>query len=98
MLGCVAVDVKTGEYYTFRAQQEGPFETVDWKHNGSLVVEWVASNEPEWFRYKDRANLNKVTGDLSLTLKKEDSGVYKGQFQKKQFLKYFDQTIRVIGK
>ncbi|XP_060785844.1 uncharacterized protein LOC132891834 isoform X2 [Neoarius graeffei] len=95
-VGCVTVNVKTGEHYTFKAQQEGPFETVDWKYNGSLVVDWVVPNEPEWFRYEDRASLNKMTGDLSLTLKKTDSGVYKGQFQVAGFLKYFEQTIRVI--
>ncbi|KAF4086923.1 hypothetical protein AMELA_G00089900 [Ameiurus melas] len=91
-------DLKTGTSYTFRPSIQGTIESIDWRHNGYLVVDWESGRDPQFYRYKERASLDTKTGDFTLQLKKEDSGVFRGQFQVKGVLQYFERTITVIGK
>lgn len=91
-------DFKTGTNHTFRPSIQGPIERIDWRYNGNLVVDWDNGSDPTWFRLKERASLDIKTGDLTLQLKKEDSGLFKGQFQVNGILHYFERTITVIGK
>ncbi|XP_047671250.1 uncharacterized protein LOC113654382 isoform X4 [Tachysurus fulvidraco] len=95
--GCVDCEnFKTGTNYTFKPAIPGVIELGDWKLNGNLVVVWEGKSEPVWYRIKDRAQLNTDNGDLTVRLKKEDSGVFKAQFQVQGVLKYFERTIKVI--
>ncbi|XP_017325873.1 lymphocyte function-associated antigen 3 isoform X2 [Ictalurus punctatus] len=89
-------DFKTGTNHTFRPSIQGPIERIDWRYNGNLVVDWDSGSDPTWFRLKERASLDIKTGDLTLQLKKEDSGLFKGQFQVNGILHYFERTITVI--
>ncbi|XP_053090073.1 uncharacterized protein LOC117597380 isoform X2 [Pangasianodon hypophthalmus] len=89
-------NIATGTNYTFRPAIQGKIENFDWRHNGYLVVEWDPDNGAHWYRYRERAHINSDTGDLTLQVKKEDSGVFKGQFQVKGVLQYFERTITVI--
>ncbi|KAB5577060.1 hypothetical protein PHYPO_G00205640 [Pangasianodon hypophthalmus] len=89
-------NIATGTTYTFRPTIQGKIENFDWRHNGYLVVEWDPDNGAHWYRYGERAHINSDTGDLTLQVKKEDSGVFKGQFQVKGVLRYFERTITVI--
>ncbi|KAF4086924.1 hypothetical protein AMELA_G00089910 [Ameiurus melas] len=90
-------DLKTGTNYTFRPSIQGTIEILDWRHNGNLVVEWEPGSDPHFYRYKERASLDTTTGDFTLRLmKKEDSGVFRGQFQVETILQEFERTITVI--
>ncbi|XP_053090536.1 uncharacterized protein LOC113525845 isoform X2 [Pangasianodon hypophthalmus] len=89
-------NIATGTTYTFRPTIQGKIETFDWRHAGNLVVEWDPDNGAHWYRYGERAHINTDTADLTLQVKKEDSGVFKGQFQVKGVLQYFERTITVI--
>ena len=68
-----------------------------WRLNGNLVVVWEGKSNPVWYRLKDRAQLNTDNGDLTVRLKKEDSGVFMAQFQVQGVVKYFERTVKVIG-
>ncbi|XP_053482823.1 uncharacterized protein LOC128608797 isoform X2 [Ictalurus furcatus] len=89
-------DIKAGTNHTFRPSIRGTIESIDWRYNGNLVVDWDSGNEPSWYRFKERASLDIKTGDLTLQLKKEDSGLFKGQFQVDGVLHYSERTITVI--
>ncbi|XP_053089849.1 uncharacterized protein LOC113524070 [Pangasianodon hypophthalmus] len=89
-------NIATGTNYTFRPAIQGKIENFDWRHNGYLVVEWDPDNGAHWYRYRERAHINTDTADLTLQVKKEDSGVFRGQFQVKGVLQYFERTITVI--
>ncbi|XP_060732369.1 uncharacterized protein LOC132850168 [Tachysurus vachellii] len=89
--------VATGTNCTLKSAITGPIELGDWRYNGNLVVEWdIKTGFLEWYRFQDRAKLNLANGDLSVVLKKEDSGVFKAQFQVNRVLQYFERTIKVI--
>ncbi|GAA6108229.1 uncharacterized protein LOC113654382 isoform X1 [Tachysurus ichikawai] len=95
--GCVDCEnFKTGTNYTFKPAIPGVIELGDWRLNGNLVVEWEGKSETIWYRLKDRATLNTDNGDLTVWLKKEDSGVFKALFQVQGVLKSFERTIKVI--
>ncbi|MCI4378422.1 hypothetical protein PGIGA_G00215750 [Pangasianodon gigas] len=90
-------NIATGTTYTFNPTIREKIENFDWRHNGNLVVEWDPDNGAHWYRYRERAHINSDTGDLTLQVKKEDNGVFRGQFQVKGVLQYFERTITVIG-
>ncbi|XP_047671249.1 uncharacterized protein LOC113654382 isoform X3 [Tachysurus fulvidraco] len=95
--GCVDCEnFKTGTIYTFKPAIPGAIELGDWRLNGNLLVEWEGKSEPVWYRLKDRAQLNTDNGDLTVRLKKEDSGVFMAQFQVQGVVKYFERTVKVI--
>ncbi|MCJ8732537.1 hypothetical protein PDJAM_G00212570, partial [Pangasius djambal] len=89
-------NVATGTNYTFLPKIQGKIEMFDWRHKGDLVVDWDPDNRAHWYRYRERAHLNTDTGDLTLQVKKEDSGLFRGQFQVNGVLQYFERTITVI--
>lgn len=67
-----------GDGLELRPGYASPIKNILWKHNTNLVVEWAEDIELTYFgSFKDRAELDKVTGKLVLkNMKKEDEGSY----------------------
>ncbi|XP_058248809.1 uncharacterized protein LOC131354795 [Hemibagrus wyckioides] len=96
-VGCVHCEnIAAGTNYTFKPAIPGVIELGVWKHSGYLVVDSELKSEPFWYHYKERAHLNTETGDLTLQVKKEDSGVFQAHLQVQGTLKYFERMIIVI--
>ncbi|KAM9487051.1 uncharacterized protein Hap1MRO34_006917 isoform 2-T2 [Clarias gariepinus] len=96
--GAANIPIATKANYTFRSNIIATFQSIQWAHNKDLVVEWDPPNfpEPHWYRYGDRGQLNIKTGDLTLRVVKEDSGLFKGQFQVNGVLQYAEYTVTAI--
>ncbi|XP_058248627.1 CD48 antigen-like isoform X2 [Hemibagrus wyckioides] len=94
---CETVYVATGKNHTFKPEIPGSIELGSWKHTGNLVVDWEAKSDPNFYpKYKGRASVNTDNGELTLQVKKEDSGVFKAEIQIQGTLKYFQSTLEVM--
>lgn len=99
LLGCGTAEIiATGTSYTFKPDVTGVIESIEWKHNGNLVVEWGSNTKLHWYRYEERAQLNTENGSLTLRLTKNDSGVFEGRMQVLGILKNSKFEVEVLGK
>ncbi|KAF5905911.1 T-lymphocyte surface antigen Ly-9-like isoform X2, partial [Clarias magur] len=95
--GAVNVYIATGADYTFRSNITKKIQSIQWTHNNNLVVECDPPGNPDWYRFKTQAELNRDTGDLTVReVKKEDGGFFKGQFQVNGVLQYAEYSVTVM--
>ncbi|XP_077369837.1 uncharacterized protein LOC144014138 [Festucalex cinctus] len=55
----------------------GPLMSILWKHGDDIAIQWDADGVEAYRQFKDRAMLNNVSGELTITgLTRSDSGTY----------------------
>ncbi|KAI4896561.1 hypothetical protein NFI96_007803 [Prochilodus magdalenae] len=93
---CGDVYVKTGADYTLNPKVKGKLQTILWKYHGNKVVE-LEPSEYRWYKFKDQANLNNDTGELTLLkLDKDRSGLYQSEIQVDGKLQNTDFNVVVM--
>ncbi|KAF5905912.1 T-lymphocyte surface antigen Ly-9-like isoform X2, partial [Clarias magur] len=89
--------IASGADYTFITHITRTIQSIQWTRDNTLVVECDPPGNPDWYRFKTQAELDLKTGDLTVrALKKEDSGLFKGQFQVNGVLQYVEYSVTVV--